>query len=195
MTGCETLAREAWKFIGENSTQLLTILTLVLASATFGLFKRTAMLADATKQLARETVNSALLTDWHHQQSLSGVMVLSRARVIFRLEMRLDSRRSLLQLNGQLRNVGFGPAMRVRVVAHHPPSGQTRVLRYAAMSVGDCDVLEQNPKAIVFDMTDIRGTAPELADDDRHFTVAIRWENIFGGRQLEGVRGRSRRAT
>jgi hypothetical protein len=79
MTGCETLAREAWKFIGENSTQLLTILTLVLASATFGLFKRTAMLADATKQLARETVNSALLTDWHHQQSLSGVMVLSRA--------------------------------------------------------------------------------------------------------------------
>jgi hypothetical protein len=81
---------DAWRWIGENSSQLLAILTFLLAGATYGLFSRTAMLAERTKQLAKETVNNALLADWHHQQSHSGVIVLSRARVLFRSECDLE---------------------------------------------------------------------------------------------------------
>jgi hypothetical protein len=92
---------------------------------------------------------------------------------------------SLLQLNAKLQNVGFGPAMRVQVVAHHVASRQTQVLRFAVMSVGDEALLERSPKPILFDVTDVAVDPPEVAGQDRRFTVTVSWENVFGGRQLE----------
>ncbi len=165
-----------WIGLGTSKEQLLTILTGVLAVATYGLFRRTA-------DLAQRTADAGLLADMHHQQSLSGLIVMQRAVVIFASRESGGQLMPILQLRGDLRNVGFGPALDVVVHLHHKSTGNGSRSRFGALYQDQAvDLNKMTTNAPIVLSTEPVGDR-EAADFGTLVDASIKWSNVFGGRQ------------
>lgn len=79
-----------------------------LAIGTFSTFAATAVMAWKTAQLAKDTVDAAVIADIHHQESQSGFVIWNGLR-------RIDFSGDGIAVRGYLKNVGPGAALSVTI--------------------------------------------------------------------------------
>jgi hypothetical protein len=184
--------------LGGTKEQLLTLGTMALAAATYGLFRRTADLAAETQVLARRTADAGLLADMHHQESLSGVMTVSDLYIsdvpgpTMRGPDGPPSYRCTIVLAGTLRNVGFGPALKVTMSLIHQGVGYAAIERRGTFPPGKEEKLEglrematvtwaQRPLSFISEpMTENWGV--DVLDDG--LVLRVECVNIFGAPQV-----------
>ena len=104
-----------WDWLGSPKEQLLTIGTIALAIATYALFRKTADMADASRQMAVAAQQDSIRSDRQHQQTLSGQLGLNVPYFDISFVPGMGSTQRIA-LRGVVRNVGTGPALGVKLV-------------------------------------------------------------------------------
>lgn len=193
------VAGALWRWIGDSKEQLLTIGTIVLAVATYLLFRKTADMASATVALADAAKADSLQSDRQHQQLLSGQLDIKE------LAIKLETRQSRdaaadgppisgetweqrLYLNGILQNVGSGPALTGKISVRFPditvanvPLGKTRLeRRVGAFASGERAPLN-TPDGIPVSWPIVGLSRPLRSNEMPQVVVRLEWTTIFNG--------------
>jgi hypothetical protein len=164
-------------------TYVLALQTRNLARETKSLAVETQRMADETTSLARETLDSvtlartaAQLTDQHHQESQSPLIVIKNPGLVYNAQ---DVSAPIeMQLRGTLWNVGFGPALQVAITATPEGGQKSQPFFVGAMEVGK---LYEYPHEF-FPLSFPPASVPAILRGPRiPGTVTISYRNIFGG--------------
>jgi hypothetical protein len=155
----------------DNFTIGLFVGSILLFIATSVLAWKTWQLHDATKELAKDTVEGSKLADQHHQESLSPVCVIEKAECVKTSSPGGETRYGI---NLIVRNIGAGPALTVIATAIAMEGLEevgALVLDGMAYSLGP-----GKKRAHSFDSFPIRENAA--------FKVTVAAQNMFRGQTL-----------
>jgi hypothetical protein len=111
-----------WEAVGESRDSWLVLLSGALAVATYGLFKRTSDLAEETKAVVLGAKDQMEQAERHHQQGLSGIVILEveQVQIVAPAIIRKDpskptSWNTTVSVTAKIVNVGNGPAFGVEL--------------------------------------------------------------------------------
>lgn len=102
----------AWSMFSALGAAFAGLGTLILASLTWKLAAATNSMSQKTAELADASVSQALQAERHHRQALSPIVVGKVSAIVTRPR----GANFTVHLAGNLKNVGPGPAVRVRFV-------------------------------------------------------------------------------
>jgi hypothetical protein len=133
--------------LGMLASAAVAIFTGLLAARTSALAGQTKRMADETADLARETLESIQVArsgnsvaEQHHQESQSPVVVLSSINLQLESSTNPGYRSvwtSVFKLSYRISNVGFGPALEIRVEACIDGVGAPKPISEPALPAGE----------------------------------------------------------
>jgi hypothetical protein len=150
------------------NVQLDVITTFSTAAA----FVATAVMAWKTSELAKDTVDASDLADRHHQEALMPhvyVSAVMRSRMREYNEPTGKVRDWFVSLEGELVNVGMGPALDIRLFI-------TRGEQTTEHYVGFCSPKERKP---ITDISWSLSSDPAPGKAMLPFSIAVNYDTVF----------------